>query len=225
MTIYFDKNQQQNNKYSKLRRSIGIWHSFDAVSMIVNVHNRHSGYFPNALPKIAITSGNNIAFMLKVKIKQILKSAYLGNSLDYTIISISSFMRTTKTFEAVVLDNLKCQFETLAHLFQFAQYTIGNVRYNQNWILHNLKVTFSIQAIHKSGHHINLILDREIDKVRIDNHVKWWSQLCIILQKQCRRDSRPRLTVKKNDEKLTLQQSSSLDHPAFSFGIHDPLFY
>lgn len=46
------------------------------------------------------------------------------------------------------------------------------------------KLAFSIQTVHEALHHIDFVLNREVNEVGIDNDVKWRTQLAVVSQEQ-----------------------------------------
>jgi hypothetical protein len=49
-------------------------------------------------------------------------------------------------------------------------------------------LTFGVQTVHEALHHVNLVLDRKIDEVRIDDNMERRTQLTVVFQEECGRD-------------------------------------
>lgn len=57
-----------------------------------------------------------------------LSHAYLRNSLDDAVVGVDALVGTVQTLEPAVLDDLQRELEPTAHLLEFAEHTVRDVR-------------------------------------------------------------------------------------------------
>nr|GMD38048.1 U3 small nucleolar RNA-associated protein 24 [Ipomoea batatas] len=131
--------------------------------MLSDIHDWYTSYLTDPSLQISITRCNNIALVL-------------GNPINKTVISISSFMSTRKPFKSRILGNSLGNSVFLTQLLKLSHHTVSNTR-----------SAFCIQAIHHSFLQIQFILNGEIDKVGIDQHSIRGSQGSVILEEEGRK--------------------------------------
>ena len=148
------------------RRSKVVRHSLDGESMLRYVHDWYTRNFTNTTFQVAITGGHDVAFVLH-------------DSVNQTIVGIRAFMIARQTLEGRVLEQSQGYTILRAHLFQLADDTFRNAG-----------DTFGVQAVHHPLGQIDFVTNGEVDKVSVDEHSIWRSQLSVVLEKESRRHLR-----------------------------------
>jgi len=134
--------------------------------MISEEHDGDADQLPNTHSQILITSRNDVALVL----------CY---SVCNAIIGICAFMCASQSLKTAILDDFQRKSKFASHLLQFTQNAVGDVRN-----------CFGIQTVHESLHHVDFVLNRKVDEIRVYDNMKWWTKLTVIPQEQCGRNSR-----------------------------------
>lgn len=125
-------------------RVVGVWEALNGVAMLVNVHDRHTGNLAQSSLKILIACRHDVA---PVRL----------NTVHDAVISICALVRAWIALKSGVLRDTQCHAVLGTELLEF-----GNDAVRDNGD------TFREQAVHHRGEYIELVLNREIDEVSID---------------------------------------------------------
>ena len=96
----FSHKQTKLNQLKSLGSAKRLRQTLNRVAMIHNEHDRHTGNLANTSLQIFIARCYNITTILSLKSNSI---PYCANTLDNTVISIGSLVRTSETLETRIL--------------------------------------------------------------------------------------------------------------------------
>lgn len=137
------------------------------------IHDEHDGNtrnLPNPTLQVLIAGGDDVATILPFTATH---HAYSSNTLHDTVISIGSLVRAGESLEAGVFGQAESHMVARAQLLQLRHNAIGDIRN-----------ALCEQTIHEILHDVQLVLNREVDKVRIDQNSEWRTERGIVLKEQ-----------------------------------------
>lgn len=109
------KQNLQKNVSIFLLGSKSVGHSLDSVSLVRNVHERHTRDFADAATKIAIAGGDNV-------------DSIGGNSFNDAIVCIGTLVGAGESTEARVLGNTKSHAILNTKLLQLCHDAVSDAR-------------------------------------------------------------------------------------------------
>ena len=142
-----------------LRRTEGLRHTLDTVLAAVDVHDWDARDLADTPAEVLVAGGDDVAPVLLA-------------TLEETVVSISARVRTRYALETGILGQLECKFVFAPQLFELRHDAVRDA-----WD------TLGKKTIHHTLVDFQLILDAEIDKVGIYQHIVRWTQLFIVLEK------------------------------------------
>ena len=148
--------------------------SLDGVAVVHDEHDRNSGDLADSTLQVFITGGNNVTAILEIRHSMRSHRPY---SLHDTVISVRSFVGASQTLETRVLCQTESEMVARTELFQFRHHTVRDVGN-----------ALCQKAIHHALYNVQLVLNREVYKVGIDEDAEWRTQRRIVFEEHAGRD-------------------------------------
>ncbi len=137
-----------------------LGHLFDCKLSPLNVQDRYTWDLSNTTTQVFIVSPHQVTSMLRY-------------TIYYTVIGICALVTTGKSPHSRVLCYSKGQTILVAQLFQLSYHTVRDARNH-----------LSQQTVHHRLEHVKLVLNGEVDKVRIHNHLVRRPQILVSGEEQ-----------------------------------------
>ncbi len=121
-----------------------------------DIHNGHTGHFPDPPFQIFIARPHNI-------------NSVLLDSFHNTIISVGAFMVAFESFEPGVLGDFECDSVLDSELLQLGYDAVCDV-----WD------ALAQQAVHGGLEDVELVLDRKVDEVGVEQDSVGWTERSVV---------------------------------------------
>jgi len=125
-----------------------------------HVHDGHTGNLPDAVLQVLVVGGHDVALVLTHPFHQ-------------AVVRIGALVQAGQSLESGIGDDAQGQFVLVAQLLQLGAHAVGYVGY-----------ALGVQAVHHSLHNVQLVLDAEVDEVRVQDDVIRRTQLGVVLEEQ-----------------------------------------
>jgi len=125
-----------------------------------HVHDGHAGNLPDAILKVLVVGGHNVAFVL-------------AHPLHEAVVRIGALVQARQSLESGIGDDAQGQLVLVAQLLQLGTHAVGDIGY-----------ALGIQTVHHTLHNIQFVLNAKVNEVRVQNDVVRRSQLGVVLEEQ-----------------------------------------
>ena len=146
-----------------LGRSISVGHALDVVATLLDAHDGHADYFAHSFAQVLVARGNYVALVL-------------GDSLHDAVVGIGALVHAGQALEARIFGYAQRDPVRLAELLELGHHAVAYVGY-----------ALGIHAVHHGLDDVQLVLDGEVDEVRVDEDVIRRAELGVVREEESAR--------------------------------------